>query len=384
MSQNYSRTVSLSRNVYRFWDTELFREICGIHDRNLVLLEKKFSLSIIPRGNTLILQGNDSDVEACRHFLLSLEEKLSNSHVPKNGQPQVSGVDIVNIIENGLDAEVNDDLAETPLLAKEGSAFGSIPLENDSNKNSDQTTSHEKLHKEDFGPASDGSLRFNFKNQVEPKSRNQARYLHSLKENIISIAVGPAGTGKTFLAVTYALYALMSNRVERIILTRPAVEAGENLGFLPGDLVQKVNPYLRPLYDSLIELIGLPQLRQYIADGIIEVAPLAFMRGRTLARSFIILDEAQNVTAAQMKMFLTRLGEQSQVAISGDITQVDLGRDQKSGLSHAIHILRDVAEIGIVHMNKEDITRHPLLEKIIEAYDRNEREEQKGISERKS
>jgi phosphate starvation-inducible PhoH-like protein len=211
-----------------------------------------------------------------------------------------------------------------------------------------------------------------FRRSVVPKTLQQRAYIAALRSFPLVFGVGPAGTGKTYLAVAAALSLLLARKVRRIILTRPAVEAGENLGFLPGDLAEKVDPYLRPLYDALYDLLDTDRVADMFASGLIEIAPLAFMRGRTLNDSFIILDEAQNTTRAQMKMFLTRMGEGSRIAVTGDITQIDLparGGEVCSGLVHALQLLRKVEGIKTVFFSKEDVVRHPLVARIVEAYD---------------
>jgi len=206
--------------------------------------------------------------------------------------------------------------------------------------------------------------------QIKPKTIGQKKYIETIKKYDIVFAIGPAGTGKTYLAVVMAVKALRNKDVERLVLTRPAVEAGEKLGFLPGDLQEKINPYLRPLYDSLYDVLGVDNTQKYLEKNIIEVAPLAYMRGRTLDDSFIILDEAQNTTPEQMKMFLTRLGFGSKAVITGDITQTDLPRGQVSGLINALSVLKDVKGLGIHTMTGDDIVRHPLVEEIIKAYEK--------------
>ncbi|MEM7016899.1 MAG: PhoH family protein [Pseudomonadota bacterium] len=209
---------------------------------------------------------------------------------------------------------------------------------------------------------------------IQGRGYNQRRYLDSIKNNDINFGVGPAGTGKTYLAVACAVEALENERVERLILTRPAVEAGERLGFLPGDLSQKVDPYLRPLYDALYEMLGFERVAKLIERNVIEIAPLAYMRGRTLNEAFIILDEAQNTTTEQMKMFLTRIGFGSTAVITGDITQVDLPRNVKSGLRHVVDVLKDVDGISFTFLTHKDVVRHPLVGRIIQAYEKAERE----------
>jgi phosphate starvation-inducible protein PhoH and related proteins len=208
---------------------------------------------------------------------------------------------------------------------------------------------------------------------IHPRNPHQAKYIHTLSNSILTIASGPAGTGKTFLAVAAAVVALIAGRVERIVLTRPAVEAGESLGFLPGDLQAKVDPYLRPLYDALNDMLGTEKVEKMLLKGTLEIVPLAYMRGRTLEGAYIILDEAQNATVQQMKMFLTRLGEGSQVVVSGDVTQIDLPRRTTSGLVQAMAVLKNVKGISFVHFNEKDVVRHPLVRRIVRAYERAEK-----------
>ena len=216
--------------------------------------------------------------------------------------------------------------------------------------------------------------------RVRPRTPGQQEYLEAIARHEMTFAIGPAGTGKTYLAMAVAVSHLMNKKVKRLILTRPAVEAGENLGFLPGDLEEKISPYLRPLYDALYAMVDLTKVQRMIEEQRIEVAPLAFMRGRTLDHSFILLDEAQNTTSEQMKMFLTRLGQGSRAIITGDVTQCDLPRGTKSGLAEAARILKSVPEIGMVHLSRRDVVRHPLVERIISAYEteRDERDEVRG------
>lgn len=205
---------------------------------------------------------------------------------------------------------------------------------------------------------------------IKPKTPNQKKFIESVKANDVVFAVGPAGTGKTYIAVALAVRALKNKEIKRIIITRPAVEAGENLGFLPGDLQEKIDPYLRPVYDALDDMIPSEKLKYYRENRVIEIAPLAYMRGRTLSNAFILLDEAQNTTPMQIKMFLTRLGQNSKLIINGDRTQVDLKPNQKSGLDDAVRILKNVKGIGFVELNYTDVTRHPIVKEIIKAYDK--------------
>jgi len=208
------------------------------------------------------------------------------------------------------------------------------------------------------------------KKSIVPRGNNQRSYIESINQNDINFGIGPAGTGKTYLAVASAVDALLKEKVDRIILMRPAVEAGEKLGFLPGDLSQKVDPYLRPLYDALYEMLGIERTEKYLEKGIVEIAPLAYMRGRTLNNSFIIVDESQNTTKEQMKMILTRMGFGSYLLINGDLTQIDLPKNIESGLAHAIRVVNDTEDIGVINFDSKDIVRHPLVRKIIDAYKR--------------
>lgn len=216
--------------------------------------------------------------------------------------------------------------------------------------------------------------------QIRPKTQGQKNYLDLIRQKTITFGIGPAGTGKTYLAVVMAVRALKRHEVERIVLTRPAVEAGEKLGFLPGDLQEKIDPYLRPLYDGLYDTLGQDVAQRYLEKGVIEVAPLAYMRGRTLDDAFIILDEAQNTTTEQMKMFLTRIGFGSRAVVTGDITQIDLPRGQTSGLRQAAEVLRGIQEIGFIHLEADDVVRHPVVAKIIRAYDRYDRSDRENGS----
>lgn len=213
---------------------------------------------------------------------------------------------------------------------------------------------------------------------IKPRGQNQQRYVRAVQKHDINFGIGPAGTGKTYLAVACAVEALLKNEVERILLVRPAVEAGEKLGFLPGDLAQKVDPYLRPLYDALFEMLGFETVGKMMERGVIEVAPLAFMRGRTLNNSFVILDESQNTTREQMKMFLTRIGFGTTAVITGDPTQIDLPRGMASGLRHAIDVLENVTGISFTHFTSKDVVRHPIVQRIVEAYDAFENKQPKA------
>ena len=219
---------------------------------------------------------------------------------------------------------------------------------------------------------------------VKPKTLGQKKYVDMIRNNTITFGIGPAGTGKTYLAMAMAITAFKNNEVNRIIMTRPAIEAGEKLGFLPGDLQQKVDPYLRPLYDALFEIMGADAYARNMERGLLEVAPLAYMRGRTLDNAFIVLDEAQNTTPEQMKMFLTRIGYGSKAVVTGDLTQIDLGDGKRSGLTDAVQILKDVDDLGIITLTNKDVVRHPLVQKIITAYEKAESKKQERMSGRKN
>ena len=297
--------------------------LMGVHDANLRRIERAFEVRIAARGNEVSVEGEPGPVAVVEQLL----EQLSG--LAGRGM-RVRQEDIRTAIR------VFQEAPETSL--------------------------------EEFFLPSDPTLAA-VRRLVTPRSLNQFRYLQAMLDYDIVISDGPAGTGKTFLAVAVAAAALAEKRVRRIVLARPAVEAGEKLGFLPGDLAEKVNPYLRPLYDSLYDLLGYDKVGALMERGVIEVAPIAFMRGRTLNDSFVILDEAQNTTSEQMKMFLTRIGFNSKAVINGDQTQVDLPTRRMSGLREAQKVLAAVEGIGFIHFDKRDVVRHPLVQKIVAAYD---------------
>ena len=305
-------------------------EIFGEHDHHLTQIEKALGVRLVARGQEIIISGDKGKVEQAQEVLLQMQKfnragnRLTSREVSYAIKAAQSG------IKNALVALATDVAMITPRGK-----------------------------------------------QIKPKTIGQKKYVEQIKTHDIVFAIGPAGTGKTYLAVVMAVKALRNKDVERLVLTRPAVEAGEKLGFLPGDLQEKVNPYLRPLYDSLYDILGVDNTLKYLEKNIIEIAPLAYMRGRTLEDSFIILDEDKNTTPEQMKMFLTRLGFGSKAVITGDITQTDLPRGQASGLIHALSVLKGIKGLGIHRMTGEDIVRHPLVEEIIKAY---EAEEQKGVA----
>ena len=298
--------------------------LLGIGDANIKLIEQSIPTKIIARGEQIKLQGKESDVLRASEVLLEMMQTLSS-------RGDLNKKDVQQLIAL-------------------------------SNSNTNQSF--------DTNQISDSIIYFGKNGSVSPKTEGQHRYLKMVKNNDVVFSIGPAGTGKTYLSVAFALAALDANEVDRIILCRPAVEAGESLGFLPGDLKEKVDPYLAPLYDSLHTLYSESKLSQLLKNKTIEVVPLAYMRGRTLDSAYMILDEAQNATPLQMKMFLTRLGVGSRSIITGDITQVDLQNPKESGLLQASEILSGVEGIGFVRLDEKDVVRHPLVMKIIKAYDK--------------
>lgn len=307
---------------------EAVTTLFGIHDENLRILEDAFKVKITARGSEVFLQGEPENIVSAEKVLNAMQELLAR------GYP----------------------------LKKSDVATGIRVLREDSQTNL-----------VDF--FLDEGTRTVLKNLVTPRNLAQKKYLQAMQDNDMVFAIGPAGTGKTFLAVGMAAASLAEKKMKRIILCRPAVEAGEKLGFLPGDLAEKVNPYLRPLYDSLYDLIGFDKVEKLLERSVIEIAPLAFMRGRTLSDAFIILDEAQNTTPEQMKMFLTRLGFGSKAVITGDITQIDLPEGKKSGLRDAYEHLRKVEGVAFFEFTERDVVRHPLVSRIVTAYDRKDRAE---------
>jgi phosphate starvation-inducible PhoH-like protein len=298
--------------------------LCGQLDGHLRQIEQRLGIQISARGNQFLLNGSAVNVTAAKQLLVHLYAEVCQGVGlgPESLHLQLQ--------ESGLEslADTNQDASVEPI-----------------------------------------QIIRTKRSSIKPRGKNQQGYVRTIKYNDISFGIGPAGTGKTYLAVACGVEALLEERVRRILLVRPAVEAGEKLGFLPGDLSQKIDPYLRPLYDALYEMLGFETVSKYIERNIIEVAPLAFMRGRTLNNSFIILDEAQNTTREQMKMFLTRIGFGSTAVITGDVTQVDLPRGSPSGLTHASNILDGVDGIGFTWFGNKDVVRHPLVQRIVEAYD---------------
>ena len=313
----YEQSVDIER-------IEQLVNLFGSFDENMKRLEKEYGVQIISHGNSVKVRGEAIAVtKACRAIgcllsLLGKGEMLTTQNIDY----------VVNMVEDGEDDKISvlTD-ADCICITSKG-------------------------------------------RPVKPKTLGQRRYVEAIQDNTVTIGVGPAGTGKTYLAVALAVQAFRAKKVNRIVLTRPAVEAGESLGFLPGDLQQKVDPYLRPLYDALFDMLGAENFQKCQERGDIEVAPLAYMRGRTLDDSFIILDEAQNTTGEQMKMFLTRLGFNSKAVVTGDVTQIDLPTGKKSGLIEAVKILRGIDDIATVQLTAKDVVRHHLIQEIIKAYER--------------
>lgn len=296
--------------------------IFGSYDANINIIRDEFNVNIVNRGSEIKINGNESDVEKAYACLESLLK------IAKNGD-DISEQQVRYILSMAGESEANE-----------------------------------------IANLSDGGICVTTSGKIiKPKTLGQKKYIDSIAKNTISFGVGPAGTGKTFLAVSMAVRAFKSHEINKIILTRPAVEAGEKLGFLPGDLQNKVDPYLRPLYDALFEMLGAETFARLQERGSIEVAPLAYMRGRTLDEAFVILDEAQNTSPEQMKMFLTRLGFNSKMVITGDITQIDLPNPHKSGLVEALKVLKNVNDIGINHFTEKDVVRHKLVQDIVKAYE---------------
>ncbi|MBS24823.1 MAG: PhoH family protein [Gammaproteobacteria bacterium] len=299
--------------------------LCGRLNEHIQQIESDLALTIRQRGNVFQLSGSETAVADGRHILESLyvateNGKLLSPNMVHLALQEVRDSDEIDVAEN-----YESLLIKTP------------------------------------------------RSSIKPRSKHQRQYVRGIRNNDINFGIGPAGTGKTYLAVACAVEALIKEKVNRLLLVRPAVEAGEKLGFLPGDLTQKIDPYLRPLYDALYEMLGFEKVGRLIEKNVIEVAPLAYMRGRTLNNSFIILDESQNTTSAQMKMFLTRIGFGSTAVITGDVTQIDLPKGTRSGLVRVSKVLEGIDEIGFTYFNAKDVVRHRLVQKIVEAYDKFDR-----------
>lgn len=298
------------------------RELFGNFDENIKLIEETLNIDVILREGNIVLIGQQKNVEKALKLMEELHKTVSNGKSLDKQNILYS----LSLLLEGKEEKINE-LEDIIIVTKKG-------------------------------------------NPIQPKTLGQKRYLELIKSNDITFGIGPAGTGKTYLAVAMAVKAFKKDEVNKIVLTRPAVEAGENLGFLPGDLKEKIDPYLMPLYDALSDMFGPEKFDKYLERGFIEVAPLAFMRGRTLDNAFIILDEAQNTTPEQMKMFLTRLGFGSKAVVTGDLTQTDLPNKKQSGLLQATKILKDIEGIGIITLNDKDVVRHELVQRIIRAYEK--------------
>ena len=320
MSSQVEETEAVER--MSFDNNQLVLSLFGEHNQHIKLIEQRLGIKISTKGNSIQIRGQGPDV--------GLGRKLFS--------------ELYNLLNKGYPLYVNDIDFAIRFLQENGDAgLQEVFLD------AVFVTSQKRI--------------------ITPKTQNQKEYIEAIRKYDIVVGIGPAGTGKTYLAMSMAISALMKNEVIRIVLARPAVEAGEKLGFLPGDLYEKVNPYLRPLYDALHDMMNFEKASKLVQRGVIEVAPLAFMRGRTLNDSFVILDEAQNTTSEQMKMFLTRLGFSSKAVITGDITQIDLPEGKTSGLVEAQGLLEGIAGIAFVYFTKKDVIRHPLVQEIIEAYE---------------
>ena len=317
----YGDDNSINVNIF---NNKILMEIVGSFDNNLKELEKISGSKIYFRGNSIAIKGDKDKNENVKNAIEYLIDRFkTDKQIDRNDIIASLNTDMVKDMKNQSTVQPLEEVIKTP------------------------------------------------KRSVIPRSKKQKEYVRSLKTNQITISLGPAGTGKTYLAVAVALTMLLEKKVERIILSRPAVEAGEKLGFLPGDMKDKIDPYLRPLYDSLYDLLDYDRIQRKIESGAIEIAPLAFMRGRTLKNSFAILDEAQNATETQIKMFLTRIGENSKLVVNGDPSQVDLPNKNQSGLIKSQVILKNIKEISVINFDHQDVMRHPLVTKIIEAYQKN-------------
>ena len=301
-------------------DHERVSNLCGPTNSTLKQIEKELKIKIINRGTKFKIDGDSSNAKLAKDIILKIYEDLENNKTIEPSDIHLYLMNGMNNVKNGKRNSVSEISISTP-----------------------------NVH-------------------ISPNSGNQETYVSIIRNKVLTFGIGPAGTGKTYLAVALAVQKLVSGEVEKILLVRPAVEAGEKLGFLPGDLNQKVDPYLRPLYDALYEMLGFKEASQLIERNVIEVVPLAFMRGRTLNNSFIILDESQNATVEQMKMFLTRFGFGSKVVVTGDITQIDLPKNTLSGLVHSLDVLKSIEDVGLVEFDSKDVVRHGLVQKIVEAY----------------
>ncbi len=330
-------TDTMSRRIkFESLTPAQLKTVLGEYNNHMKYIQERLDIKIMQRQGDFCLSGDVTAVERGERIIYKMVDEAQNTK-------DISAEELHLIIQSSIsrDEDMDDD------------------------EQDDDIEDAESDEANEFTPV---SLRTR-KGRIIPRGGNQQRYVKNVLSSDVSFGIGPAGTGKTYLAVACAVDMLERNEIERILLVRPAVEAGEKLGFLPGDLTQKIDPYLRPLYDALYEMIGFEKVGKMIEKQIIEIAPLAYMRGRTLNNSFVILDEAQNTTPEQMKMFLTRLGFGSRAVITGDITQVDLPRGHKSGLAQAMEILKDIEEIHITKFDSKDVVRHQLVQQIVEAYD---------------
>ena len=315
--------MTFSREIILNADSmDAYVSLFGMNDQNIALIEQECSVSVALRGSRLTIQGEENRLDLAEKVIRTLFSMIQHHEYVDRVRIRY----VIAMIREGKGEEIEESLKSVIAITHRGK-------------------------------------------QITCKTLGQQTYVNAIRQNMLTFAIGPAGTGKTYLAMALAVMALKNKEAERIILTRPAVEAGEKLGFLPGDLTQKVDPYLRPLYDAMYDFMGADAYTRLLERGTVEVAPLAYMRGRTLSDAFIILDEAQNTTSEQMKMFLTRMGFHSNVIVTGDITQSDLPPGKQSGLAEAIALLRDIPGIGIVEMTGKDIVRHELVQKIVEAYE---------------
>ena len=310
---------NLEKNIIEFEDNSILRIMFGVFHKNLEIIEKKLNVILAPRGNIISINGNVKNILVTKNTLSELYERAKVSEI-------IEKKDVESIIQNMKENKKNNNSSEISIKTP--------------------------------------------KKEIWPRTNGQIKFIKEILNKKIVFVIGPAGTGKTFISVSHAVSMLTSGFVDKIIISRPAVEAGEKLGFLPGDIKEKIDPYLRPIYDSLDENLPKDNVAKLIENQKIEIAPIAYLRGRTLNNSYIILDEAQNTSPIQMKMFLTRFGEHSKMVITGDITQIDLPSKNKSGLKDAINNLKKINDISFVYLTEKDVVRHSLVQKIVKAYDK--------------
>ena len=344
--------------VIDFDDTRLLAPLFGAHDRHLARIEQRLGLSLVPRGNRVAILGEAYAADVARAALEDLYQRL------KSGM-EVTAADVDGAVRmaEAQPQDVSENRTDSKGDAGNNSTVAPAKSKRPKRRAADHTTRRTT--------GSEDTLINTQKKLITPRSPTQAAYVDAMRKHDLVFGLGPAGTGKTYLAVAVAVSMLLEDAVERIILTRPAVEAGERLGFLPGALEEKVDPYMRPMYDALYDMMPGDRVLRRRDAGDIEVAPLAYMRGRTLSNACIILDEAQNTTPMQMKMFLTRMGENSRMVVTGDPTQVDLPAGHRSGLQDALEILDGIDDIKMIRFTADDVVRHPLVASIVRAYDKN-------------